>query len=127
LTPEEEGIMRHHPVLGAVLVAAVPDMSETLPGIRYHHERSDGKGYPAGLAGKDIPVMGRLMAVADAFSAMTTDRPYRKGMSVTEAVKRLREGMGTQFDPSMAQAFLRSLEARGALTGDREMILAGAG
>jgi HD-GYP domain-containing protein (c-di-GMP phosphodiesterase class II) len=96
-------------VLGWLIVSAIPSLSETLPAIRHHHERWDGRGYPDKLAGEDIPMLGRLMAVADAFSAMTTDRPYRKGMSVSEATSRLREGVGTQFDPAMVVAFVRAL------------------
>jgi HD-GYP domain-containing protein (c-di-GMP phosphodiesterase class II) len=114
-------------VLGWAIVSAIPGLSETLPAIRHHHERWDGRGYPDQLAGRDIPVLGRLMAVADAFSAMTTDRPYRKGMSVTEAIKRLRDGMGTQFDPEMAQAFLRALEYREREQRRSDLALAGAG
>ncbi len=109
LTDAEYEVMKQHPVLGWLIVSAIPSLAETLPAIRHHHERWDGRGYPDGLAGEAIPLLGRLMAVADAFSAMTTDRPYRKGMAVTEAVRRLRECMGTQFDPDMAQAFLRAL------------------
>jgi diguanylate cyclase (GGDEF)-like protein len=120
LTDDEYEIMKQHPVLGWLIVSAIPSLSETLPAIKHHHERWDGRGYPDGLAGEDIPELGRLMAVADAFSAMTTDRPYRKGMPVQEAVKRLRDGMGTQFDPDMAQAFVRALRENGDLMADAE-------
>jgi diguanylate cyclase (GGDEF)-like protein len=120
LTDDEYEVMKQHPVLGWLIVSAIPSLSETLPAIRHHHERWDGRGYPDGLAGEDIPEVGRLMAVADAYSAMTTDRPYRKGMPVEEAVRRLREGMGTQFDPAMVQAFLRALQDRGDLAGTSE-------
>ena len=71
--------MKQHPVLGYLIVSAIPSLAETLPGIRHHHERWDGRGYPDQLAGENIPLLGRLMAVPDAFSAITTDRPYRKG------------------------------------------------
>jgi diguanylate cyclase (GGDEF)-like protein len=111
LTDEEFEVMKQHPVLGYLIVSAIPSLAETLPAIRHHHERWDGRGYPDQLAGEDIPLLGRLMAVPDAFSAMTTDRPYRKGMPVSEALKRLREGSGTQFDPTMVMAFVRALEA----------------
>ena len=106
--------MKQHPVFGYYIVSAIPSLSETLPAIRHHHERWDGRGYPDQLAGEDIPLLGRLMAVPDAFSAMTTDRPYRKGLSVSEAVKRLREGVGTQFDPTMVVAFIRALDVEEA-------------
>jgi HD-GYP domain-containing protein (c-di-GMP phosphodiesterase class II) len=80
--------------------------------VRHHHERYDGRGYPDRLAGEDIPLLGRLMAVADAFSAMTTDRPYRKGMGLAEAVDQLHKGSGTQFDPAMVDAFVKALHQR---------------
>jgi diguanylate cyclase (GGDEF)-like protein len=124
LTDDEYEIMKQHPVLGWLIVSAIPSLSETLPAIRHHHERWDGRGYPDSLSGEEIPAMGRLMAVADAFSAMTTDRPYRKGMPIEEAVRRLRENMGTQFDPDMAQAFLRALQDRGDLVGPAELAAA---
>jgi diguanylate cyclase (GGDEF)-like protein len=113
LTDEEFDVMKQHPVLGFLIVSAIPSLAETLPGIRHHHERWDGRGYPDQLAGEEIPLLGRLMAVPDAFSAMTTDRPYRKGLPVSEAIKRLREGVGTQFDPAMVVAFVRALDAEG--------------
>jgi diguanylate cyclase (GGDEF)-like protein len=113
LTDEEFDVMKQHPVLGYLIVSAIPSLAETLPGIRHHHERWDGRGYPDQLAGENIPLLGRLMAVPDAFSAMTTDRPYRKGLPVSEAIKRLREGVGTQFDPAMVVAFVRALDLEG--------------
>ncbi|MBW3624016.1 MAG: diguanylate cyclase [Armatimonadetes bacterium] len=109
LSKEEEDIMRTHPTLGALFVSAVPGMAETVPGVRHHHERWDGKGYPDNLVGDEIPIMGRLMAVADAFSAMTTDRPYRKALSLEIAVGELAKGAGTQFDPQMVKAFCSSV------------------
>jgi diguanylate cyclase (GGDEF)-like protein len=109
LTDEEFEIMKQHPVLGWLIVSAIPSLSETLPAIRHHHERWDGRGYPDQLVGEQIPLLGRLMAVPDAFSAMTTDRPYRKGMDVSEAVSRLRQGSGSQFDPAIVAAFIRAL------------------
>jgi diguanylate cyclase (GGDEF)-like protein len=118
LTDEEFDVMKQHPVLGYLIVSAIPSLAETLPAIRHHHERWDGRGYPDQLAGEDIPLLGRLMAVPDAFSAMTTDRPYRKGLPVSEAIKRLREGVGTQFDPAMVVAFVRALDVEGGGRGD---------
>jgi diguanylate cyclase (GGDEF)-like protein len=120
LTDEEFEVMKQHPVFGFLMVSAIPSLAETLPAIRHHHERWDGRGYPDGLKQEEIPVIGRLMAVADAFSAMTTDRPYRKGMSVSEAVRRLREGTGTQFDPEMVQAFLLALSRHSGESGTAE-------
>ncbi len=106
LTPEEFGALQQHPMMGAIIVGAVPGFEETLDAIRHHHERWDGQGYPFGLKGAETPLPARLMAVADAFSAMTTDRPYRKGMSASEAIALLQSGAGTQWDPDCVEAFL---------------------
>ncbi len=106
LSEEEVEIIKHHPVMGAVIVAAVPGLAVTLDAIRHHHERWDGEGYPGSLKGLEIPFSARLMAVADAFSAMTTDRPYRKGHPEAKALGFLSEGAGTQWDPDCVAAFL---------------------
>jgi len=92
--------------MGAVIVGAVPGFEETLDGVRHHHERWDGNGYPRGLQGEAIPLMARVMAVADAFSAMTTDRPYRKGMSEDIALAILEAGSGSQWDPECVGVFV---------------------
>jgi len=105
LAEEEYEAIKQHPTMGSVIVGAVPGFEAALGAIRYHHERWDGGGYPSGLRGEEIPLMARLMAVADAFSAMTTDRPYRKGMDAARAVCLLQEGSGTQWDPACVQAF----------------------
>ncbi len=106
LTEEEFDAVKQHPQMGAIMVSSVAGLEETLPAVRHHHERWDGGGYPAGLRGEEIPQMARLMAVADAFSAMTTDRPYRQGMSRTKALSILRAGAGIQWDPECVTAFL---------------------
>src|SRR5207247_2206506 len=80
LTPEEFDIMKTHTVKGAEILETVPDLASIIPIVRHHHERWDGKGYPDGLAGEDIALVARIVAVADAYDAMTSDRPYRKGM-----------------------------------------------
>lgn len=116
LEPDELEVMKQHPRIGAMIVKAMPNMNEIVDGVLYHHERYDGLGYPEGLVGNEIPFLGRLLAVADAFSAMVTDRAYRKGMSWDEAAMRIRDGIGTHFDPDLAEAFLRVLEARGVQT-----------
>ena len=108
LTEEEFEAVMQHPMMGAVIVGAVPGFEETLDAIRHHHERWDGGGYPFGLRGEEIPFTARLLAVADAFSAMTTDRPYRKGLSVESARRILAEGAGSQWDPACVAAFLRA-------------------
>jgi len=106
LTPDEYEVMKRHARIGALMVSAVPGMEEILGAVASHHERWDGKGYPDNLAGDDIPLLGRILAVGDAFSAMTTDRPYRKGLDPFVALEELRANTGTQFDPTMVQAFL---------------------
>jgi diguanylate cyclase (GGDEF)-like protein/putative nucleotidyltransferase with HDIG domain len=112
LTPEEWEVMRRHPQLGALIVAGVPGMEGILDIVRYHHERWDGQGYPDGRSGEEIPLLGRILAVADAFSAMTTDRPYRKGMNWNAALDEVRRNAGTQFDPTLAYAFLRAAKTQ---------------
>lgn len=110
LTDEEFDAVRQHPIMGAVIAEAIPGFEETLEVVRHHHERWDGKGYPSELAGEDIPFLARLMAVADSYSAMTTDRPYRKGMDRTKALGILEQGAGVQWDPNCVAAFLRAQE-----------------
>jgi diguanylate cyclase (GGDEF)-like protein/PAS domain S-box-containing protein len=108
LTTEEFEAIKLHPTIGAVIVAAVPGLEDTLDAVRHHHERWDGGGYPDSLRGEETPLLARLMAVADAYSAMTTDRPYRKGMDSTQALQILESGAGTQWDPSCVHAFMQS-------------------
>ncbi|MCS6777067.1 MAG: diguanylate cyclase, partial [Chthonomonadaceae bacterium] len=109
LTDEEYEVLQRHTRLGALIVGAIPGMEDIVDAVRSHHERWDGRGYPDGTAGEDTPFLGRLLAVADAFSAMTTDRPYRKGLSLETAIAEIQKHSGTQFDPTIAQAFLRAL------------------
>ena len=99
-------------MMGAVIVGAVPGFENTLDVVRHHHERWDGEGYPFGLRAEETPFLARLVAVADAFSAMTMDRPYRKGMPREKALSILREGGGTQWDPACVHALLRSYEPK---------------
>ncbi len=109
LTPEEWAQMRRHPVVGAEILAQVkPQHSvvDLLPIIRHHHERVDGRGYPDGLAGDAIPLLARIVAVADAYDAMTSARPYRSGMPVEKVHAILQEGAGTQWDRRVVEAFL---------------------
>ena len=106
LTADEFAAIRQHPEMGAIIVGAVPELQYTLDAVRHHHERWDGTGYPDGLARQDIPLTARIMAVADAYSAMTTDRPYRMGMPSEVACDVLSKGAGTQWDPHCVAAFL---------------------
>jgi HD-GYP domain-containing protein (c-di-GMP phosphodiesterase class II) len=91
-------------------VRDVPDVDLVRAGIRHHHERWDGNGYLEGLEGEEIPLIARLLAVADAFSAMTTTRPYRKALSVEEALKRLGDAAGTQLQEDLVVAFIAGIE-----------------
>lgn len=109
LTDEEYEIIKTHPVLGVEMIKNIQPTEITeaiLPGIRSHHERFDGKGYPDGLRGYDIPELGRLIAVADAFDAMTSDRPYRKGLPKEKALTILKEGRNIQWDPKFVDLFV---------------------
>ncbi len=106
LTPEEFEKMKLHTVFGAEIVNEEPDFRPLLPIVRHHHERWDGKGYPDNLAGEEISPLARVVALADAFDAMTSDRPYRKGMPPEAAFAEIEKGMGKQFDPRFAAGFL---------------------
>ena len=110
LTPEERAVMETHPVLGEVIVRKAPQLALVLPGVRHHHERWDGKGYPDGLSGESIPHIARILAVADTFDAMTSDRPYREGMSREVALEEIAHAAGTQFDPELAGAFVAMMQ-----------------
>lgn len=110
LTPEEWKIMHLHPDIGARIIEDIPFLQDTLPIIRYHQERWNGSGYPVGLSGKDIPLHARVFAVADAFDALISDRPYRQRIPVDEAIAYLREQSGILFDPEIVSAFERMWE-----------------
>jgi len=109
LTPEERKVMEEHPVIGAAILSSYSAFQSSVDIVRHHHERWDGKGYPDKLRGDQIPIGSRIISVVDAFDAMTEDRPYRKGMSRTVAVARLKDGMGSQFDPQVCAAYIRLL------------------
>lgn len=106
LTDEEFEIMKRHTVMGAEIVARVRDLRPIIPIVRSHHERWDGKGYPDGLEGAMIDPLARIVSLADAFDAMTSDRPYRKGMLATVAFDIIEKEIGKQFDPVIARGFL---------------------
>ncbi|MCI3927188.1 HD domain-containing protein [Paenibacillus sp. TRM 82003] len=128
LTDEEFSSIKQHPVLGEQILQSVEPkeaMAPLLPGVRSHHERYDGRGYPDGLAGDDIPLFGRIIAVADAYDAMTSDRPYRKGMSVEKAMSILEEGKETQWDGRFVEPFLAAMrEAALAKEGEKHVPIA---
>jgi len=106
LTDAEFREMRLHPPVGDDLLSGVRLLESARVVVRHHHERWDGKGYPDGLKGDQIPLAARVVSIADAFDAMTTDRPYRKARSFEEAVGELRKGVGTQFDPQLVKVFI---------------------
>jgi diguanylate cyclase (GGDEF)-like protein/putative nucleotidyltransferase with HDIG domain len=109
LTAEEYEMMKDHVRLSTVIICGLPRQNDVLDAVATHHERWDGKGYPRQLAGEQIPLLGRILAVADAFSAMTTDRPYRAHMSFDEALEEIERCAGTQLDPDLAQVFVRCI------------------
>jgi putative nucleotidyltransferase with HDIG domain len=106
LTPEEFEEMKLHTIKGAEIIDTVPDLWPIKPIVRSHHERWDGRGYPDGLVGEAIPPLARVVALADAFDAMTSDRPYRKGMPAATAFAEIAKQAGRQFDPQFAAAFV---------------------
>jgi len=120
LTAREYDILKQHVALGDLLVGSMPDVQHIREGVRYHHERWDGQGYLAGLAAEGIPLIARVLAVVDAYSAMTTSRPYRKAMPIERALAELRSVAGTQLDAELVDAFVTGME------GDPEAPLLGA-
>jgi hypothetical protein len=110
LTDDEYAAIQLHPMRGLDIVREIGFLDEALAGIMHHHERIDGKGYPMGLAGDEIPEFARVLAVADAFDAMTSDRSYRGARPVPEAVAELRKWAGKQFDPAFVDAFVTAIE-----------------
>jgi HD-GYP domain-containing protein (c-di-GMP phosphodiesterase class II) len=102
--------LTHHPALGVALVHDIEFLSASLDGIRHHHERWDGAGYPDGLAGEEIPLISRVIAVADAFDALTTDRAERPGLKPAQALKQIEQRRGRQFDPQVVAALATVLE-----------------
>jgi putative two-component system response regulator len=107
LTVEEFDVMKKHPGIGAKILGDVPQLEDVIPGVLCHHERYDGKGYPHGLAGKDIPQIGRIICLADCFDAMTSNRTYRKALPIEVAMAEIRRCAGTQFDPAISEIFLK--------------------
>jgi diguanylate cyclase (GGDEF)-like protein len=111
LTPYEYEVVKHHVTLGDLIVRDLPDIEIVRAGVRHHHERWDGTGYVDGLKGEQIPLIARILAVADAFSAMTTTRPYRKALSVEQALEELLVAGGTQLDRHLVAAFVTGMES----------------
>jgi HD-GYP domain-containing protein (c-di-GMP phosphodiesterase class II) len=109
LTDDEFQLIRPHPEKGWAILQELRELSYLFPGVLHHHERYDGKGYPDGLVGEETPLVARILAIADAYDAMTSDRPYRTGMPAERVETIVREGSGTQWDPKVIEAFLRAL------------------
>jgi HD-GYP domain-containing protein (c-di-GMP phosphodiesterase class II) len=112
LTPEEWSVMKTHPEIGEAILRPIDFIRDGLAIVKQHHERPDGNGYPLGLKGNEISLLASITAVADTFDAMTTDRPYRKGLSQEEAIAALRENKGGQFASEPVDAFIRFLQKR---------------
>jgi HD-GYP domain-containing protein (c-di-GMP phosphodiesterase class II) len=108
LTQQEYGCIRKHPSIGAGILQEIKQMHDIVPGVLYHHERVDGKGYPGGFVGEQIPLIGKVVGLADGFDAMTSKRTYRNARSVEQALEEIKKGMGTQFDERVARIFLES-------------------
>ncbi len=107
LTDEEFNHIKTHPVLGYQILSSIRQSEYLSIGAHYHHERYDGKGYPEGLAGEEIPWIARIIAVADAYDAMSSNRSYRNSLPAEKVKDEIRRGMGTQFDPQFAQIMLK--------------------
>ena len=123
LTPEERSVIQLHPRIGYRLVERVPALREIAPAILHHHERYDGEGYPSKLAGEQIPLEARIICVADSFSAMTAERPYRRRMTLEDACRELERCAGTQFDPEVVRIFCEEVRKR-PIADDDEAIAA---
>ena len=110
LSPDESEIIKRHCNIGVEIIKHIRQLRESIPGVKYHHEQLDGKGYPNGLKGEEIPALAKIIAVADTFDAMTTDRPYRIAMEREAAVKELEKCSGTQFDEKVVEAFIQAYQ-----------------
>ncbi|UCG59913.1 MAG: HD domain-containing protein [Phycisphaerales bacterium] len=108
LSEQEQECIKKHPSIGAGILRGIRQMRDIVPGVLCHHERIDGKGYPHGLTGEEIPLTGKIVGVADSFDAMTSKRTYREAMTVEQALEEIRKGLGSQFDEKIGKAFLES-------------------
>lgn len=115
LTVEEYDVVKRHPLIGAEILSHIESFQHIVLIIRHHHERWDGNGYPDGLQGEEIPLLSRVIAVADTFDAITSDRSYRPRRSVQEAVAEIERCAGTQFDPQIVNVFLAMMREEGCL------------
>jgi len=120
LSIEEELMIRQHVVFSELMIKGVPHLDDVLAAVANHHERWDGRGYPHNSAGDEIPLLGRIMALADALAAMTHDRPYRKGLTLDAAVAEIRAGAGSQFDPNLTERFVQCVSSGSAMLRDEQ-------
>jgi len=111
LTAEEYEVIKRHPLVSEMLIRETPFLEDVIQAVGCHHEQYDGNGYPRGLRGEEIPLPGRVLAIADAYSAMSLDRPYRKALSVDVIIAELEAGVGTRFDPRLVEVFVEMLQA----------------
>lgn len=110
LSEDEEFMMKSHPEIGARILGFVKEMRNIIPGVRYHHERFDGRGYPEGLKGEDIPLYARIISIADAYDALTTDRPYKKAVDKDTALEEIAKDKGSRFDPFIVHTFYKIMK-----------------
>jgi len=115
LNEEEKKIIQSHPLIGANILNHIEEFRQALEGVKYHHEKHDGSGYPYHLKGRKIPLIASIIALADTFDAMITDRPYRKGMPQDKAIEEIRKVRGVQFAPHVVDAFLKIYHSKGKL------------
>jgi putative nucleotidyltransferase with HDIG domain len=120
LSDDEMAVIKRHPAAGAKIIESVEPIKHAREIIKHHHESYDGTGYPDGLGRNKIPLGARIISVADAFGAMTTDRPYRKALSIEKAIKELKEFAGTQFDPEIVEIFISILHEKGVLGNEEK-------
>ena len=110
LSEDEFEVMKQHPAKGAAIMSGVAQLIDIIPGMKYHHEKWSGGGYPDGLEGEQIPVQARIVAIADTFDAMTTNRPYQKAMEISYVVEKIKSFAGTRFDPRVVDAFVNAVK-----------------
>ncbi|HMJ12912.1 MAG TPA: HD domain-containing phosphohydrolase, partial [Polyangiaceae bacterium] len=111
LTQDEYEIFKKHPIYGREILDPIRFLGPVIPGVHLHHERWDGRGYPLGLAGQDIPLIARIISVADTYDAMTSDRAYRRALPHEVTVNEIVRCSGAQFDPDVAGLFTDNIEA----------------
>lgn len=121
LTDREWEVIRTHPIIGGQILGPIKAFANAIPVVEGHHERWDGKGYPRGLKGENISLGARIFSIVDTFDAMTSDRPYRKALSVERALEEIESAAGRQFDPEIAHRFVALIEAGGPIRADRDL------